>query len=97
MFCRFEYFQESDSQMKKVEELKKYIKPHFKKETVFNELKSLKEIKTGQTSVEVILLIGSILVITIISGTYVLDINSRINNQFNQTMDKARIFLLNRI
>lgn len=60
------------------------------------ELKSLKE-ESGQTSVEVILLIGSILVITIIAGTYVFSISSNVNSQFNQTMSKARIFLLNNI
>jgi len=60
------------------------------------ELESLKE-ESGQTSVEVILLIGSILVITIIAGTYVFSISSNVNSQFNQTMSKARIFLLNNI
>lgn len=60
------------------------------------ELESLKE-ESGQTSVEVILLIGSILVITIIAGTYVFSISSNVNSQFNQTMNKARIFLLNNI
>ena len=60
------------------------------------ELESSKE-ESGQTSVEVILLIGSILVITIIAGTYVFSISSNVNSQFNQTMSKARIFLLNNI
>ena len=64
---------------------------------MMSELKNLKDNEKGQTSVEVILLIGSILVITIIAGTYVFSINSNVNSQFNQTMNKARIFLLNKI
>ena len=63
---------------------------------LIKEIGCLKE-QSGQTSVEVILLIGSILVITIIAGTYVFSINSNVNSQFNQTMNKARIFLLNKI
>ncbi|MBR5504506.1 MAG: class III signal peptide-containing protein [Methanobrevibacter sp.] len=66
-------------------------------EKLIREFKDLKENKTGQTSVELILLIGSILVISIISGTYIFEINSKINHQFNETMNKARIFLLNKV
>lgn len=66
------------------------------KETLIKEFKALKE-ETGQASVELILLIGSILVITIICGTYVFNVNSKINSQFNQTMTKARLFLLNKV
>ena len=51
----------------------------------------------GQTSVEVILLIGAVLVLTIISGTYIHSINSSINNQFNETMTKSRDFMLGNI
>ena len=51
----------------------------------------------GQTSVEVILLIGAVLVLTIISGTYIYSINSSINNQFNETMTKSRDFMLGNI
>ena len=51
----------------------------------------------GQTSVEVILLIGAVLVLTIISGTYVYRINSSINIQFNETMTKSRDFMLGNI
>ena len=51
----------------------------------------------GQTSVEVILLIGAVLVLTIISGTYIYRINSSINNQFNETMTKSRDFMLGNI
>ena len=48
----------------------------------------------GQTSVEVILLIGSILVISIICGTYIYKINLEINDIFNQTLSKGRVFCL---
>ncbi|MBO6105097.1 MAG: class III signal peptide-containing protein [Methanobrevibacter sp.] len=61
------------------------------------ELKYLKLDNKGQTSVEVILLIGSILVISIICGTYIYKINLEINDLFNQTLSKGRIFLLNKL
>ena len=51
----------------------------------------------GQTSVEVILLIGSILVISIICGTYIYKINLEINDIFNQPLSKGRVFLLNKL
>ena len=51
----------------------------------------------GQTSVEVILLIGSILVISIICGTYIYKINLEINDLFNQTLSKGRLFLFNKL
>ena len=61
------------------------------------ELEYLKLDKKGQTSVEVILLIGSILVISIICGTYIYKINLEINDLFNQTLSKGRLFLLNKL
>ena len=61
------------------------------------ELKYLKLDNRGQTSVEVILLIGSILVISIICGTYIYKINLEINDIFNQTLSKGRLFLLNKL
>ncbi|WP_297982628.1 class III signal peptide-containing protein [uncultured Methanobrevibacter sp.] len=66
------------------------------KKTVLKELKSLKNEK-AQTSVEVILLIGSILVISLISGTYVLRINQEISELFRETLDKGRENLLNKL
>ena len=60
-------------------------------------LEDLKRDNIGQTSVEVILLIGSILVIAIICGTYIYRINSQINDSFNQTLDKERLYLLNKL
>lgn len=60
-------------------------------------LEDLKRDNIGQTSVEVILLIGSILVIAIICGTYIYRINSQINDSFNQTLDKGRLYLLNKL
>ena len=59
-----------------------------------NELEYLKLDNRGQTSVEVILLIGSILVISIICGTYIYKINLEINDLFNQTLSKGRLFYL---
>lgn len=61
------------------------------------ELEYLKLDNRGQTSVEVILLIGSILVISIICGTYIYKINLEINDIFNQTLSKGRLFLLNKL
>ena len=61
------------------------------------ELEYLKLDNRGQTSVEVILLIGSILVISIICGTYIYKINLEINAQFNQTLSKGRLFLFNKL
>ena len=62
-----------------------------------NELEYLKLDNRGQTSVEVILLIGSILVISIICGTYIYKINLEINDLFNQTLAKGRLFLFNKL
>ena len=62
-----------------------------------NELEYLKLDNRGQTSVEVILLIGSILVISIICGTYIYKINLDINDLFNETLSKGRLFLLNKL
>ncbi|MBO7517878.1 MAG: class III signal peptide-containing protein [Methanobrevibacter sp.] len=62
-----------------------------------NELKYFKLDNRGQTSVEVILLIGSILVISIICGTYIYKINLEINDLFNQTLSKGRLFLFNKL
>ena len=61
------------------------------------ELEYLKLDNRGQTSVEVILLIGSVLVISIICGTYIYKINLEINDLFNQTLSKGRLFLLNKL
>ena len=60
-------------------------------------LKYLKNDEEGQTSVEVILLIGSILVISIICGTYIYRINLEINDLYNQTLEKGRLYLLNKL
>ena len=61
------------------------------------ELEYLKWDNRGQTSVEVILLIGSILVISIICGTYIYKVNLKINDMFNQTLAKGRLFLFNKL
>ena len=61
------------------------------------ELEYLKLDNRGQTSVEVILLLGSILVISIICGTYIYKINLEINDLFNQTLSKGRLYLFNKL
>ncbi|AMK14979.1 class III signal peptide-containing protein [Methanobrevibacter olleyae] len=66
-------------------------------ENISKKLKVLKDDKKGQTSVEVILLIGSILVISIICGTYIYKINLEINDLFNQTLVKGREYLFNKL
>ena len=62
-----------------------------------NKLECSKNDENGQTSVEVILLIGSILVISIICGTYIYKINLEIKNLYNQTLDKGRLYLFNKL
>lgn len=60
-------------------------------------LKKFRNDEKGQTSVEVILLIGSILVISIICGTYIYKINLEINDLYNQTLEKGRLYLFNKL
>ena len=69
----------------------------MKKSNAIEKLEYLQADNRGQTSVEVILLIGSILVISIICGTYIYKINTQINDSFNQTLAKGRLFLLNKL
>ena len=64
---------------------------------MMSELKNLKDNEKGQTSVEVILLIGSILVISIICGTYIYRINLEITDLYNQTLEKGRLYLINKL
>lgn len=64
---------------------------------MIKEINTLINDESGQTSVEVILLIGSILVISIICGTYIYKINLEINNLYNETLTKGRLYLLNKI
>lgn len=61
------------------------------------DIKRLKMDEKGQTSTELILLIGSILVVSIICGTWVYKINLEINSLYNQTLDKGRLYLLNKL
>ena len=62
-----------------------------------NNLKHFKNDEKGQTSVEVILLIGSILVISIICGTYIYRINLELTDLYNQTLEKGRLYLINKL
>ena len=61
------------------------------------DIKRLKMDEKGKTSTELILLIGSILVVSIICGTWVYKINLEINSLYNQTLDKGRLYLLNKL
>lgn len=44
----------------------------------------------GQGSVEIILLIGLILVIVILTGSYIFNISNSINNSLKQLIEKGR-------
>lgn len=61
------------------------------------ELKKINNDKKAQTSVEMILLIGSILVISLITGTYIYKISSSINSEFSEIIEKGRNSLINKI
>lgn len=51
----------------------------------------------AQTSVEIILLIGSILTISLITGTYIMKISSQINSNFTKVLEKGRTSLINKL
>ncbi|MCQ2964856.1 MAG: class III signal peptide-containing protein [archaeon] len=44
-----------------------------------------------------ILLIGAILTISLITGTYIYKINSTINSEFSEIIEKCRTSLINKI
>lgn len=66
-------------------------------EKISQELKSINNDKKAQTSVEMILLIGAILTISLITGTYIYKINSKINSEFSEIIEKGRNSLINKI
>ena len=66
-------------------------------EKISQELKSINNDKKAQTSVEMILLIGAILTISLITGTYIYKINSTINSEFSEIIEKGRTSLINKI
>lgn len=51
----------------------------------------------GQGSVEMILLIGSILIIVLIIASYLFNISTMINESFKITIESARNNILNKI
>ena len=51
----------------------------------------------AQTSVEMILLIGAILTISLITGTYIYKISTSINSEFSKVIEKGRNSLINKI
>lgn len=59
--------------------------------------KTLKKDKTAQTSVEIILIIGAILTISLVTGTYIYKISSSINSEFSKIIEKGRDSLINKI
>lgn len=65
--------------------------------TLLQGLKSINNDKKAQTSVEMILLIGAILTICLITGTYIYKISSSINSEFSTIIEKARNSLINKI
>lgn len=58
---------------------------------------TLKNNNFGQTSVEIILLIGSILIISLIIGNYIFQINNQINTGFKEVITKGRDSLINKL
>lgn len=65
--------------------------------TLVQVFKRLNKDKNGQTSVEMILLIGAILTISLITGTYIYKISSSINSEFSKIIEKGRDSLINQI
>lgn len=57
----------------------------------------IKTENSGQISAEMILLLGILITISLICGNYIFKINSTINNEFSNTMNEGRDFLLNKI
>ena len=57
-------------------------------------IKQLQKETQGQGSAEMILLIGALLVIVIIAGTYVFNISNNINNSLKNLIEKGRDSLL---
>lgn len=53
--------------------------------------------KNAQTSVEIILLIGAILTISLITGSYILRISNQINLGFSEVIEKGRDSLINKL
>ena len=53
--------------------------------------------KNAQTSVEIILLIGAILTISLITGSYILRISNQINSGFSEVIEKGRDSLINKL
>ncbi|MCL2687161.1 MAG: class III signal peptide-containing protein [Methanobrevibacter sp.] len=52
---------------------------------------------SGQGSAEMILLMGVILVIVIIAGTYIFNISESINNSLKSLLEKGRNSVLNKL
>lgn len=52
---------------------------------------------SGQGSAEMILLIGAILVIVILAGTYIFQISDSINDSLKILLEKGRDSILNKI
>ncbi|KZX17801.1 class III signal peptide [Methanobrevibacter cuticularis] len=59
-------------------------------------IKIIKE-NSGQGSAEMILLIGAILVIVIVAGSYMINISESINNSLKGLLEKGRDSILNKL
>jgi Flp pilus assembly pilin Flp len=60
-------------------------------------LKNLLKEENGQTSAEMILLMGIILVIVIIAGNFIFNISENINNSLKDLLEKERNSILYKI
>ncbi|MCC7553493.1 MAG: class III signal peptide-containing protein [Methanobacteriaceae archaeon] len=59
-------------------------------------MKIIKE-RSGQSSAEFILLIGGVIVIVLLIGTYISDINKSISNELKKLLETQKEYLLNKV
>lgn len=60
-------------------------------------IKKLLSEKKGQGSAEMILLIGAILAIVLVTGVYLFNISSTMNNSFKKLIESGRDSIINKI
>jgi len=53
--------------------------------------------KSGQSSAELILLMGGIIIIILFVGTYVLNMTNSINNELEKLLENQKEYILNKI
>ncbi len=74
-----------------------HLKISIQYEKILVQLSNIIRNKKAQTSAEMILLIGSILTISLLIGSYIYNINNSIKTEFNQIIEKGRNYLINKI